>query len=82
MVRARTPSGGELTIHDDDTYRVQTLCSVARARRYLEKVCFVFEAYVMDTRVLERKTWSEVLIIRDIPDVFPEDLAGCLLRGR
>lgn len=63
LVRVQNPSGGELIIHVDGTQRVLNFCPAMRGRRYLQKGCSGFMAYVMDSRVMERKTVGDVPII-------------------
>ncbi|XP_023759636.2 uncharacterized protein LOC111908045 isoform X1 [Lactuca sativa] len=74
LVRVRTPSGGELVIHGESPQRGPIVCSAARARRYLQQGCAGYVAYVMDTRETGKATVSEVPVVRDYADVFPEEL--------
>ena len=76
LVRIRTPSGGELVIHGERPQRGPTVCSTTRARRYLQQGCGGYVAYVMDTREAGKATVSEVPVVRDFADVFPEELPG------
>ena len=74
----RDPSGGVLTVYGEGTRPDSAFCSAARARQSLQQGCSGFVAYVMDTRVgAERpSTVEEVPIVREFPDVFPEELPG------
>ena len=64
---------GEMVIHGEGSSHVPTLCSAARAMRYLQQGCTWFLAYVADTRVRGMATLSDVHVIWEFPDVFPED---------
>ena len=76
LVRVRTPGGGELVIHGERPHCGPTVCSAARARRYLQQGCAGYVAYVMDTREAGKATVSEVPVVQDFTDVFPEELPG------
>lgn len=76
LVRIRIPSGGELVIHGERPQRGPAVCSTARARRYLQQGCTGYVAYVMDTQETGKATVSEVPVVRDYADVFPEELPG------
>ena len=76
LVRVKTPSGGELVIHGERPQYGPVVCSAARARRYLQQGCAGYVAYVMDTREAGKATVSEVPVVRDFADVFPEELPG------
>ena len=77
LVTIRDHSGGVLTVYDEGTRTGSTFCSAARARQSLQQCCRGFVAYVMDARVdSERpKSVDEVPIVREFPDVFPEELS-------
>lgn len=76
LVTIRDPSGGVLTVYDEGTRPNSAFCSAARARQSLQQGCSGFVAYVVDTRVgVERpSSVEEVPIVREFPDVFPEEL--------
>ncbi|CAH1413450.1 unnamed protein product [Lactuca virosa] len=76
LVRVRTPSGGELVIQGERPQRRLILCATARARRYFQQGCTGYVAYVMDTRNKGKATVDDVPVVREYPDVFPEDLPG------
>ena len=78
LVTIRDPSGGVLTVYGEGTRPDSAFCSAARARQSLQQGCSGFVAYVVDTRVgAERpSTVEEVPIVREFPDVFPEELPG------
>ncbi|KAI3679919.1 hypothetical protein L2E82_50899 [Cichorium intybus] len=73
----QTPSGGELVVQGERKNRGAVFCSAARARRHFQHGGSGFVAYVVDTR--ERKPQQkagDIPVVRDFPDVFPEDLPG------
>ena len=76
LVRVRTPSGGEIVVQGERPQRGLTFCSAARARRYVQQGCAGYVAYVLDARDKGKTTIDDVPIVRDYPDVFPEDLPG------
>ncbi|KAJ9561695.1 hypothetical protein OSB04_006855 [Centaurea solstitialis] len=77
QVRIRGPSGGKLLVQGDAPRARFPFCSAARARRYLQSGGGGFLAYVVDTRLdSNQRTVGEVPVVRDFPDVFPDDLPG------
>ena len=74
LVRVQTPSGGRLVIQCEMSQHGPTLCSAARARRYLQQSCVGYVASIMDTRDTGKSTVDDLLIVGEYPDVFPEDL--------
>ena len=63
-------------IQGERPYCGPTLCSAARARRYLQHGCAGYVAYVMDTREKGKATVHDVPVVREYPNVFLEDLTG------
>lgn len=54
-----------------------SICSAARARRYLQYSGTGYLACLIDTRTTERmKEIENVHIVRDFPNVFPDELSG------
>ncbi|KAA3482977.1 RVP_2 domain-containing protein [Gossypium australe] len=49
-----------------------------KALNYVKKGCEAYVAYVIDTKVIENKVES-VLVVCEFPDVFPEELPGLSL---
>ena len=78
LVTIRDPSGGVLTVYGEGTRSASAFCSAARTRQCLQQGCKGFVAYVMDMRVDSDRPRSveEVPIVREFPDVFPEELLG------
>lgn len=53
---------------------VQLFFSVARARQYLQHECLGYLAYMVDTRFEGKKSISEVLVVKEFPDVHLDEL--------
>ncbi|KAJ9555770.1 hypothetical protein OSB04_010384 [Centaurea solstitialis] len=75
MVTLPTPSGKLITVYGDKKKGAYTTISMVKARKCLAKGCTSFLAYVIDTK-LEKKELADVNVVREFPDVFPEDLPG------
>ncbi|GJR35571.1 putative reverse transcriptase domain-containing protein [Tanacetum coccineum] len=82
----RIPWGNEtLIVHSDKSNRGNEahlhIISYTKTHEYMLKGCLVFLANVTTKETedkSEKKRLEDVLIIRDFPDVFPEDLPGLL----
>ncbi|GKE62790.1 putative reverse transcriptase domain-containing protein [Tanacetum coccineum] len=80
----RIPFGNEiLIVHGDgsnDVHRSQiNIISCTKTQKYLLKGCHVFLAHVTTKKAedkSEEKRLEDVPIVRDFPEVFPEDLSG------
>ncbi|GKG33967.1 hypothetical protein Tco_0434126, partial [Tanacetum coccineum] len=80
----RIPWGNEtLIIHGDESnQRNETrlnIISCTKTQKYLLKGCLIFLAHVTTKKVKdksEEKRLEDVPIVRDFPEVFPEDLPG------
>ncbi|KAJ9539506.1 LOW QUALITY PROTEIN: hypothetical protein OSB04_032239 [Centaurea solstitialis] len=76
-VKIRNPSGGDLIITGNGTKRPPRTCSLAKARRYVKGGGMSYLVYVAEIAgEKKRKTVADVPVVRDFPDVFPEDLPG------
>ena len=76
FVQVKTPSGEELVIQGERPQCGPTMFSAARARRYLQQGCAGYVAYVMDAREMGKGIVSDVPVVREYSDVFPEELPG------
>ncbi|KAJ9552642.1 hypothetical protein OSB04_016687 [Centaurea solstitialis] len=77
LVWVRTPSGGELVIQSNTSRHGAALRSIGRARRHSQHGERGLLAYVRDTReVGPVKTATDVPVVQDYADVFPEELPG------
>ncbi|KAJ9554217.1 hypothetical protein OSB04_018262 [Centaurea solstitialis] len=75
MVTIPTPRGELITVYGDKKKGTNTTISMIKARKCLAKGCASYLAYVIDTK-LEKKGVADVDVVREFPDVFPEDLPG------
>ncbi|KAI3514654.1 hypothetical protein L1887_13250 [Cichorium endivia] len=75
MVRVKTPEGEPILIYGDKRRVPTSVINVMKARRCLRKGCQSYLAYVVDT-VKEKKTLGDIEVVRDYPEVFPDDLPG------
>ncbi|GKF57391.1 hypothetical protein Tco_0170928, partial [Tanacetum coccineum] len=70
-------------IHGDESNRGHEarlhIISYSKTQEYMLKGCPVFLAHVTTNDIedkSEKKRLEDVLIVRDFPEVFPEDLSG------
>lgn len=73
LVTVRDPSRGVLTIYGRGNRLASTFCSAT-----FVVWCTGFQAYIVDTRVVKKGSTfvSDVMMICDFPDFFPEELSG------
>ncbi|KAA3470511.1 Gag-Pol polyprotein [Gossypium australe] len=64
-----------LRIESDESNVLPIVISLMSAQRYMRKGCDAYLAYVLDTKVSEKKIES-VPVVCEYPDVFPEELSG------
>nr|GEW48327.1 putative reverse transcriptase domain-containing protein [Tanacetum cinerariifolium] len=70
------PIDGETLIICGDRSKTRlSLKSCIKTKRYISRGCQVFVAYVMEKKS-EDKQLENILVVREFPDVFPEDLPG------
>ena len=74
-VTLRTPSGEEVTFIDERSNHLSNVISAATARTMIRKECEAYLTYVIDTKK-EKPSLSNIPIVSDYPDVFPEELPG------
>ncbi|GKC04794.1 putative reverse transcriptase domain-containing protein [Tanacetum coccineum] len=80
----RIPWGNEiLIVHDDESNQGHEarlhIISYSKTQEYMLKGCLIFLAHVTTNEVedkSEKKRLEDVPIVRDFPEVFPEDLSG------
>ncbi|GKD21432.1 putative reverse transcriptase domain-containing protein [Tanacetum coccineum] len=80
----RIPFGNEiLIVHSDESNKVHesrlNIISFTKTQKYLLKGCPVFLAHITAKKAKdksEEKRLEDVPIVRDFPEVFPEDLPG------
>ncbi|KAJ9561986.1 hypothetical protein OSB04_007146 [Centaurea solstitialis] len=77
LVRIQNPSGGELVVYGKGRRVSTSFCSIAKARKYIQRGCTGFLVYAMADQTEERKlSVEDVPVVSEFPDVFPEDLPG------
>ncbi|KAD3642175.1 hypothetical protein E3N88_31399 [Mikania micrantha] len=74
-IRIPLPSGDTLHVYGEKPTRGLKLMSCTTARKYLRKNYVAFLAHIVKKKDKEKKI-EDIPIIRDFPEVFPEDLPG------
>nr|XP_043639344.1 uncharacterized protein LOC122610417 [Erigeron canadensis] len=71
----KTSKGEDLVVCGDRSGRPISVCTFARAQRYLSHGCHAYLAHIVD---VEKKPLpiEDIPIVRDFFDVFPDDLPG------
>ncbi|GKD47281.1 putative reverse transcriptase domain-containing protein [Tanacetum coccineum] len=64
-----------LTVESDKGVSRLKVMSCIKARKYVERGCHLFVAHVTEKKSKEKRL-EDVPIIRDFPEVFPDDLPG------
>ncbi|GJZ83089.1 putative reverse transcriptase domain-containing protein [Tanacetum coccineum] len=73
------PIDGEtLIIQGDQSKTRLNLISCIKTKRYISRGCQVFIAHVMEKK-LDKKRLEDIPVVREFPNVFPEDLLGLSL---
>ncbi|KAD0254408.1 hypothetical protein E3N88_44556 [Mikania micrantha] len=75
LIRLPLPSGEMMQVYGEKPCRGLKIVSCIKARKYLKKKYFAFLAHVVEKKP-EKKVIGDVSVIRDYPDVFPEDFPG------
>ncbi|GJS13807.1 putative reverse transcriptase domain-containing protein [Tanacetum coccineum] len=72
----RIPYGNKtLTVKSDKGMSRLKVISCIKARKYIERGCHLFLAHVTEKKPKEKRL-EDVPVIRDFPEVFPDDLPG------
>ena len=74
-VTLRTLNDDKVIFIGERSNHLSNVISAAIARKMVRKGCEAYLAYVIDT-VKARPSVSDISIVRDFPDVFPEELPG------
>ncbi|KAD6454523.1 hypothetical protein E3N88_09229 [Mikania micrantha] len=74
VIQLKSPGGYEICIQGEKRGGT-ILCSLAKAMNYMNHGGQSFLAYVLDAQK-EIKELNDVPVVRDFPDVFPDDLPG------
>ena len=75
LVRIPIPAGGYVIAYGEKSPGTLSLISVLKARKCLAKGCAAFLAHVVETSS-KKAVLSEVEVVRDYADVFPDELPG------
>ncbi|KAI3706945.1 hypothetical protein L6452_25044 [Arctium lappa] len=75
FIRLPNPSGEVVVIYGEKRKGEVAIITMAKARKCLAKGCSSFLAYVIDAK-LKKSKLEDVKIVREFPDVFPDDLPG------
>ena len=75
FIRIPLPSGDFLQVYGEKPSRGLKLMSCTQAQKYLRKKYMAFLAHVVDKKD-KGKNIQDVPIVRDFPEVFPDDLPG------
>nr|XP_043632205.1 uncharacterized protein LOC122603512 [Erigeron canadensis] len=74
-VHLKAPNGRDMVIYSERNQDSFPLCTFVRARRLISRGCKAFLAHVVDSNK-ESKSMSEISIVNEFVDVFPDDLPG------
>ena len=74
-VTLRTPSCEEMTFIGERPNHLSRVIFAATTRTMVRKGCEAYSTYVIDTKKVE-PSLSDIPIVWDYPDVFPEELPG------
>ncbi|KAI3829671.1 hypothetical protein L1987_03799 [Smallanthus sonchifolius] len=74
-IRIPLPSGETLRVFGENPCKGLKLMSCTTAQKYLRKKYVAFLAHIVQKDV-KKKSIQDIPIIRDFPEVFPEDLSG------
>ncbi|KAA3473495.1 DNA/RNA polymerases superfamily protein [Gossypium australe] len=75
VIRVSNPLGNCVLIESNDLNGLPALISSMLTQKYVRKGCEAYFAYVLDTKVTEKKIES-VPVVREYPNMFPEELVG------
>ena len=75
IVLLKCPDLSEVIIQGIQSESVPKVMSAMKARRFLRKGCEAFLALILDSK-REQVNLENILVIREFPDVFPEELPG------
>ena len=65
----------EVTVQGIRTESIPKAISTMEAQRFLRKGCEAFSALILDSK-REQVNFKNIPVIREFPDVFPEELPG------
>ncbi|KAI3717828.1 hypothetical protein L1987_69691 [Smallanthus sonchifolius] len=74
-IRIPLDSGEILNVYDEKPSKGLKLMSCTTAQKYLRKKCVAFLAHIVEQKGKD-KSLQDIPVIKDYPEVFPEDLPG------
>ncbi|KAD2805410.1 hypothetical protein E3N88_38787 [Mikania micrantha] len=74
-IRVQLPSGETLRVFGETSSKGLKLMSCTKAHKYLRKKCIAFLAHIVEKKE-KGKRIEDVPVIRDFPEVFPDDFPG------
>ncbi|KAJ9540874.1 hypothetical protein OSB04_027380 [Centaurea solstitialis] len=75
IVMIALPDGSVLEVHGEKPKRDIKIVSYMKMRSHLRKECVAFLAHVVDKEIKEKRI-QDFPVVRDYPEVFPEELPG------
>ncbi|KAJ9545005.1 hypothetical protein OSB04_024712 [Centaurea solstitialis] len=75
IVMIALPDGGVLEVHGEKPKRDIKIVFYMKMRGHLRKDCVAFMAHIVDKEVKEKRI-QDFPVVRDYPEVFPEELPG------
>jgi hypothetical protein len=75
MIQIQASDGDLVIVHGDREGTTTKIISMIKAKKCLERGCGAYLAYVVDTEA-KPKELTDVPVVCDFPDVFPEELPG------
>ncbi|KAI3776205.1 hypothetical protein L1987_45977 [Smallanthus sonchifolius] len=73
IIRLKAPDGSEVEVFGDRDAPMPNVISMIKATDYLRRGCEAYLVYVID-KCKEVKELDDVPVVREYPEVFPEDL--------
>ena len=71
----RCSDQSKVIVHGIRSGLMSNVISAMQARRFLSKGCEAFFAFVLDSKIGQIEL-ENILVVKDFPDVFPEELPG------
>ncbi|KAI3709136.1 hypothetical protein L2E82_38895 [Cichorium intybus] len=75
IVPIKNPDRSKVYVYGDKHNHIPSLISAVKTRKCLLKGCYSFLGYVM-TNEKQKKSIHDIEVVRDYPEVFPDDLPG------
>ncbi|KAI3732760.1 hypothetical protein L1987_63968 [Smallanthus sonchifolius] len=75
IIRLKAPDGSEVEVLGDRDAPMPNVISMIKAADYLRRGCEAYLVYVID-KCKEVKELDDVPVVREYPEVFPEELPG------